>query len=72
MTEQQKHLINLVNQRTELGKELEKLKENSLQKQQLFYKVQGAVEYLLNIGVTLPEAEETETETETEAAEKET
>ena len=71
MTEQQKHLINLVNQRTELGKELEKLKENSLQKQQLFYKVQGAVEYLLNIGVTLPEAEETET-AESETAEEET
>ena len=55
MTEQQNHLANLINQRTTLGKELEELQGKSTQKQQMFYKVQGAIEYLAQIGVELPE-----------------
>ena len=55
MTEQQNHLANLINQRTALGKELEELQGKSTQKQQMFYKVQGAIEYLAQIGVELPE-----------------
>jgi hypothetical protein len=55
MTEQQNHLANLINQRTALGKELEELQGQSVQKQQMFYKVQGAIEYLAQIGVELPE-----------------
>ena len=55
MTEQQNHLANLINQRTALGKELEELQGQSAQKQQMFYKVQGAIEYLAQIGVELPE-----------------
>jgi len=55
MTEQQNHLANLINQRTALGKELKELQGQSVQKQQMFYKVQGAIEYLAQIGVELPE-----------------
>ena len=64
MTEQQNHLANLINQRIELEKELEELQGQSVQKQQLFYKVQGAIEYLTQTGVTLPEPEPEVTEEE--------
>ena len=64
MTEQQNHLANLINQRTGLEKELEELQGQSVQKQQLFYKVQGAIEYLTQTGVTLPEPEPEVTEEE--------
>jgi hypothetical protein len=71
MTEQQNHLANLINQRTELEKELEELQGQSVQKQQLFYKVQGAIEYLTQTGVTLPEPEpEPEVTEEEEVAEE--
>lgn len=50
MTEQQQHLSNLLQQRNNLEQELLKNKE-------LFLKVQGAIEYLTEIGVTLPEKE---------------
>tara|TARA_R100000406_G_scaffold85040_2_gene68294 strand:- start:46 stop:228 length:183 start_codon:yes stop_codon:yes gene_type:complete len=57
MTEQQEHLKNLIQQRNDLESTLTKNKE-------LFWKVQGAIEYLARTGVTLPEPEpETETET---------
>ena len=72
MTEQQNHLANLINQRTGLEKELEELQGQSIQKQQLLYKVQGAIEYLIQTGVTLPEPEPEVTEeevTEEEVAE---
>ena len=57
MTEQQTHLQNLIQQRDELESSLTKNRE-------LFWKVQGAIEYLAQTGVTLPEPEpKTETET---------
>ena len=66
MTEQQQHLANLLQQRTDLDNAITKNRE-------LFWKVQGAIEYLTQIGVTLPEpevAEESEAEfTEESAAE---
>ena len=75
MTEQQNHLANLINQRTALGKELEELQGQSVQKQQMFYKVQGAIEYLAQIGVELPEeltqGEEAEVTEEVEEVVKE-
>ena len=74
MTEQQNHLANLINQRTGLEKELEELQGQSIQKQQLLYKVQGAIEYLTQTGVTLPEPEPEVTEeevTEEEVTEEE-
>lgn len=51
MTEQQEHLKNLLNQRNSLEQQLN-------QNRELFWKVQGAIEYLAQIGVSLPEPEE--------------
>jgi len=53
MTEQQQHLANLLQQRSTLDQTIAKNRE-------LFLKVQGAIEYLTQIGVTLPEAESPE------------
>ena len=61
MTEQQEHLANLLQQRTTLQGELEQLQNAAGSKRELYWKVQGAIEYLAQTGVTLPEPEETET-----------
>ena len=53
MTEQQTHLENLLKQREELATALERTK-------QTLYKVTGAIEYLTQTGVTLPEPEVTD------------
>ncbi len=50
MTEQQEHLKNLIDQRNNLEKQINQTKE-------LFWKVQGAIEYLTQTGVNLPEPE---------------
>ena len=47
MTEQQQHLQQLIEQRAQLDAQINQNKE-------LFWKVQGAIEYLAQIGVTLP------------------
>ena len=57
MTEQQQHLANLLQQRADLDKAIS-------QNRELFWKVQGAIEYLQQIGVALPEPESTEEPTE--------
>ena len=49
MTEQQQHLTNLIRQREELDRAI-------AQNRELFWKVQGAIEYLNKIGVTLPDS----------------
>jgi hypothetical protein len=59
MTEQQQHLANLLQQRSDLDRAI-------TQNRELFWKVQGAIEYLQQIGVTLPEPESTEETEETE------
>ena len=53
MTEQQEHLKNLLKQREDLVTALERTK-------QTLYKVTGAIEYLTQTGVTLPEPEVTD------------
>ena len=53
MTEQQEHLKNLLNQREQLASSLERTRETLL-------KVTGAIEYLTQTGVTLPEPEVTD------------
>ena len=53
MTEQQEHLANLLQQRAQLDQQI-------TQNRELLWKVQGAIEYLQQIGVTLPEPEVTE------------
>ena len=65
MTDQQQHLTELLQQRLELEGAFSRNRE-------LFWKVQGAIEYLQQIGVTLPEpevAEETSEVSETEVVE---
>ena len=54
MTEQQEHLANLVKQAQDLSLELEGLQTKATAKRELFLKVQGAIEYLTQTGVTLP------------------
>jgi hypothetical protein len=60
MTEQQEHLTNLTQQRQTLSQELESLNGQITNRRELFLKVQGAIEYLTQIGVVLPEPETTE------------
>jgi len=64
MTEQQQHLVNLVEQRETLKKNLEELQNTSNVRRELYWKVQGAIEYLSETGVVLPKPEST-TEEET-------
>ena len=70
MTEQQQHLASLLEQRDALRSDLEKLQETTTGRRDLFLKVQGAIEYLTQIGVELPEPEP-ESEPEAEVAETE-
>jgi DNA-directed RNA polymerase subunit F len=60
MTEQQQHLANLLQQRQQLSQELETLQGQATTKRELFFKVQGVIEYLTQIGVVLPEPETVE------------
>jgi len=62
MTEQQEHLKNLLEQRVQLDQKIS-------QNRELFWKIQGAIEYLTQIGVTLPEPEEVEKTAEVAAEE---
>jgi len=58
MTEQQEHLVNLLQQRQSLAQEIEGLNGQVTNKRELFFKVQGAIEYLQQVGVVVPEPEE--------------
>ena len=53
MTEQQDHLKNLIQQQNDLAKEVQQLQADIEAKRQTFFKVQGAIEYLTEIGVEL-------------------
>jgi hypothetical protein len=64
LTEQQKHLSQLLQQRAELDASIAKNRD-------LFLKVQGAIEYLTQTGVTLPEPEVAAEETVEAPAEEE-
>ena len=70
MTEQQQHLANLLEQRDALRSDLEKLQETTGNRRELFFKVQGAIEYLTQIGVVLPEPEPEAEVAETEVVEE--
>lgn len=64
MIEQQQHLVNLLNQRKSLLEEINSFQDQVNAKRELFFKVQGAIEYLQQIGTTVPESEnETSEET---------
>lgn len=63
LTEQQRHLASLLQQRETLVAEIETVKNQGVEKRDLLLKVLGAIEYLGQVGVTLPEPpapEETE------------
>ena len=66
MDEQQQHLSQLIEQRSNLSKELENIQGQSARTREVLLKTLGAIEYLEAVGVTLPEPEVTE-EAEAEA-----
>ena len=70
MTEQQNHLVNLLQQRQALVQEIESLQNQATSKRELLLKVQGAIEYLEQIGITVPQ-EEVQEQTEYPEVEKE-
>ena len=71
MTEQQNHLASLLNQRQTLLDEINELNNQASQKRELVLRALGAIEYLQQIGVTLPEGEEAAAEEEAPAVEPE-
>jgi len=68
MTEQQQHLQNLVNQRQDIVKQIEELQTKITSARELGLKVQGAIEYLEQIGVKLEEEAEVKETTVVEDA----
>ena len=68
MSEQQDHLANLLQQRQNLLNELNGLQQQVVEKRELLLRASGAIEYLQQVGVTLPEPEAAP---EAEAAEPE-
>ena len=62
MTEQQNHLASLLQQRQTLLGEITELNNQAAQKRELVLRALGAIEYLQQIGVTVPTAEEATTE----------
>ena len=68
MTEQQNHLAGLLEQRQTLINEINELNNKAAQKKELVLRAIGAIEYLQQIGVTVPTAEEAAAEAPAEAA----
>ena len=67
MSEQQQHLQGLLEQRAQLVGEINELNAQAAQKRELVLRAAGAIEYLQQIGVTLPEPEAAPAEGEVEA-----
>ena len=57
MTEQQEHLVNLLQQRQTLLGEINDLNTQVATKKELVLRASGAVEYLQQIGINVPEPE---------------
>ena len=57
MTEQQNHLASLLEQRQTIVTEINELNSQISAKRELVLRAQGAIEYLQQVGVTLPEPE---------------
>ena len=57
MEEQQNHLVQVVQQQKDIIGEISKLQSTLETKRNLGMKLQGIIEYLNSIGVTLPEPE---------------
>ena len=71
MTEQQQHLQSAIQQQNTLLNEIQNLQQQIDSKRQLAVKAQGIIEYLDQIGIKLPEAEEAREEEVTETVEPE-
>ena len=67
LTEQQKHLSSLLEQRAGLVAEINDSNAQVAAKRELTLRALGAIEYLQQVGVTLPEPEEAPAEGEVEA-----
>jgi translation initiation factor 2B subunit (eIF-2B alpha/beta/delta family) len=57
MTDQQTHLSNAIEQQKKLITEMQSLDAELTKKRELAIRLQGVIEYLTEIGVTLPELE---------------
>ena len=57
MSEQQDHLTNLLQQRQTLANEINGLQQQVNEKRDLLLRATGAIEYLQQVGVKLPEPE---------------
>ena len=55
MSEQQDHLANLLQQRNTLAQEINDLNEQAAGKRELLLRATGAIEYLQQVGVELPD-----------------
>ena len=62
MSEQQDHLANLLKQRQDLIDEINGLQSQATSKRELLLRASGAIEYLQQIGVKLPEEGEASAE----------
>ena len=71
MTEQQTHLASLLKQREEIVGEINELTAKAESKKELLLRTLGAVEYLQQVGVKLPEPEEAKMTDETPEVEGE-
>ena len=67
MSEQQDHLTNLLKQRQDLIDEINGLQNQATSKRELLLRASGAIEYLQQIGVKLPEEGDAAAEGEAEA-----
>jgi len=65
LTEQQQHLSSLLEQRATLVGEINELNGQAAAKRELVLRSLGAIEYLQQVGVTLPEEGEAVVEAET-------
>ena len=70
MSEQQDHLTNLLTQRQALVDEINALQQQAAEKRELLLRASGAIEYLTQIGVKLPEPPAEEPVAETEVVEE--
>jgi hypothetical protein len=66
MTDQQKHLSSAIEQQKQVIAEMQTLDTDLSKKKELAIKLQGIIEYLTEIGVTLPEPELEPTEKKSE------
>ena len=71
LTEQQKHLQDIIRQQTIISQEVQQLNKTLDDKRSIFIKLQGAREYLEGTGVSLPEPEAAPDEEGVETVESE-